>query len=248
MSSEFLAELHWEDGFAIPVANEENKILEDQLSKLQDERSSLQDQLRDYEDRINAMTSHFKNVKQELSFTQALCKAREHEIESEEHFKIIAERELGRVKNEIQRLENEMASIQEKKNDKENNIFKFTQKLDGLKCQMNWDQQALEAWLEESARKDSDALTLQKYAQQDDNKIRVLTLQLERLTLECNQRRKVLDNELTETLSAQLELDKAAQDFRKIHNERQELIKQWENTIEQMQKRDQDIDNCALVK
>lgn len=46
----------------------------------------------------------------------------------------------------------------------------------------------------------------------------------------------------------QLELDKAAQDFRKIHNERQELIKQWENTIEQMQKRDRDIDNSALVK
>uniref|UniRef100_A0A8C3X187 Coiled-coil domain-containing protein 39 n=1 Tax=Catagonus wagneri TaxID=51154 RepID=A0A8C3X187_9CETA len=247
MSSEFLAELHWEDGFAIPVANEENKILEDQLSKLQDERSSLQDQLHDYEDRINAMTSHFKNVKQEFLFTQSLCKAREHEIESEEHFKMIAERELGRVKDEIQRLENEMASIQEKKSDKENYIFKTIQKLDGLKCQMNWDQQALEAWLEESAHKDSDAFTLQKYAQQDDNKIRALTLQLERLTMECNQRRKVLDNELAETLSAQLELDKAAQDFRKIHNERQELIKQWENTIEQMQKRDRDIDNCALL-
>ncbi|XP_073752872.1 coiled-coil domain-containing protein 39 isoform X3 [Callorhinus ursinus] len=247
MSSEFLAELHWDDGFAIPVANEENKILEDQLSKMQEERSSLQDQLRDYEDRINAMTSHFKNVKQEFSFTQSLCKAREHEIESEEHFRIIAERELGRVKDEIQRLENEMASIQEKKSDKENNIFKTTQKLDGLKCQMNWDQQALEAWLEESARKDSDALTLQKYAQQDDSKIRALTLQLERLTVEGNQRRKVLDNELMETLSAQLELDKAAQDFRKIHNERQELIKQWENTIEQMQKRDRDIDNGALL-
>ncbi|XP_030184914.1 coiled-coil domain-containing protein 39 isoform X2 [Lynx canadensis] len=247
MSNEFLAELHWDDGFAIPVANEENRILEDQLSKLQEEKSSLQDQLRDYEDRINAMTSHFKNVKQEFSFTQSLCKAREHEIESEEHFKIIAERELGRVKDEIQRLQNEMASIQEKKSDKETNIFKTTQKLDSLKCQMNWDQQALEAWLEESAHKDSDALILQKYAQQDDNKIRALTLQLERLTLECHRKRKVLDNELTETLSAQLELDKAAQDFRKIHNERQELIKQWENTIEQMQKRDRDIDNCALA-
>ncbi|KAG3271050.1 coiled-coil domain containing 39 [Ictidomys tridecemlineatus] len=145
MSSEFLEELHWEDGFAIPVANEENKVLEDQLSKLQNERSRLQDQLRDYEDRINAMTSHFKDVKQELSFIQAL------------------------------------------------------------------------------------------------------TLQLERLTLESNQRRKILDNELVETLSAQLELDKAAQDFRNIHNERQELIQQWENTIEQMQRRDQDIDDCALA-
>ncbi|KAI4579007.1 hypothetical protein MJG53_000881 [Ovis ammon polii x Ovis aries] len=247
MSSEFLAELRWEDGFAIPVANEENKTLEEQLSKLQDERSAMQDQLRDYEDRINAMTSHFKNVKQEFLFTQSLCKARDHEIESEEHFKMIAERELGRVKDEIQRLENEISSIREKKNDKENSIFKTTQKLDGLKCQMNWDQQALEAWLEESAHKDSDALTLQKYAQQDDNKIRALTLQLERLTVECNQRRKVLDNEFAETLSVQLELDKAAQDFRKIHNERQKLILQWESTIEQMQKRDKDIDNCAVA-
>ncbi|KAM6160081.1 coiled-coil domain-containing protein 39 [Erethizon dorsatum] len=247
MSSEFLAELHWEDGFALPVANEGNKMLEDQLSKLQNEKSNLQDQLHDYEDRINAMNSHFKNVKQEFSFTQCLYKARENEIESEEHFKAIAERELGRVKSEIQRLENEIASIRERKTDKENGIFKATQKLDGLKCQMNWDQQALEAWLEESANKDSDALTLQKYAQQDDNKIRALTLQLERLTLERNQKRKVLDNELTETLSAQLELDKAAQDFRKIHNERQELIEQWENTIEQMQKRDRDIDDCALA-
>ncbi|XP_070262849.1 coiled-coil domain-containing protein 39 isoform X2 [Myotis yumanensis] len=247
MSSDFLSGLHWDDGFAIPVANQENKILEDQLSKLRDEKSYLQNQLHVYEERINSIASHLKNVRQEFLYTQALCKAREHEIESEEHFKTIAERELSRVKNEIQRLENDITLIREKKSDKENQIFKFTQKLDDLKRQMNWDQQALEAWLEESAHKDSDALTLQKYAQQDDNKIRALTLQLERLTLEGNQKRKVLDNETTETLSAQLELDKAAQDFRRIHNERQELIKQWESTIEQMKKRDRDIDNCALL-
>nr|XP_030718752.1 coiled-coil domain-containing protein 39 isoform X2 [Globicephala melas] len=230
MSSEFLAELNWEEGFAIPVANEENKILEDLLSKLRNERSSFQDQLRDYEDRINAMTSHFKNVKQEFLFTQSLCKAREHEIESEEHFKMIAERELGRVKEEMQRLENEITSIREKKSDKENYIFKTTQKLDDLKCQMNWDQQALEAWLEESAHKDNDALTLQKYARQDDNKIRALTLQLERLTVECNQRRKVLDNELTETLSAQA-LAKIKQEIREKENLVKEKIKFLESEI-----------------
>lgn len=39
-----------------------------------------------------------------------------------------------------------------------------SQQLEELKSQMNWDQQALEAWLEESARRDEDALTLQKYA------------------------------------------------------------------------------------
>jgi hypothetical protein len=42
-----------------------------------------------------------------------------------------------------------------------------------MKSQMKWDQQALEAWLEESAQKDEDALTLQNYSKQDEGKIKV---------------------------------------------------------------------------
>ena len=54
-----------------------------------------------------------------------------------------------------------------------NNIFRNTQHLEDLKSQMNWDQKALEAWLEESARKDEDALTLQKYTRADEGKVKV---------------------------------------------------------------------------
>ncbi|XP_063163936.1 coiled-coil domain-containing protein 39 [Candoia aspera] len=242
-----LAELDWDDGFAIPMASEENKALEEELQTLQKEKENLQSQLTDYEDRITAMTSHLKNVKQEFDLTQSLFRARQNEIETEQHFKAVAEREVGRLKTEIQKLESDLVSLREKKNSQENNVFKLSQKLEALRCQMNWDQQALEAWLEESARKDNDALTIQKYAQQDDGKLRKLTLQIEMLTVQCNNRHRTLDNELTETLAAQIELDKTAEDFRRVHNERQNLIQQWENTIEQMQKRDQEIDNCALL-
>lgn len=44
-----------------------------------------------------------------------------------------------------------------------------------------------------------------------------------------------------------MELDKTAEDFRKAHAERQDLIQQWEFTIEQMQRRDKEMDLLALV-
>ncbi|KAM4771742.1 coiled-coil domain-containing protein 39 [Rhinophrynus dorsalis] len=247
MSREVLTELHWSDGFAIPVSNAENKALEDEMQRKQKEKTTLSNQLKEFEDRIQAMADHLKNVRQELNYTQSLCRAREKEIGSEDHFKTLSEREIGRLKQEIQRLENELVSLREKKNSQENNIFRMTQKLETLKRKLNWDQQALEAWLEESARKDEDSVAIQKYAQKDDGKIKELSMQIEKLTMEANHRRKLLDNELTETITSQIELDKMAGDFRKAHTERQQLIQQWENTIDQMQKRDREIDHCALL-
>uniref|UniRef100_A0A8C3BIT2 Coiled-coil domain-containing protein 39 n=1 Tax=Cairina moschata TaxID=8855 RepID=A0A8C3BIT2_CAIMO len=242
-----LAELQWDDGYAVPMASAENKALEDELQKMQKEKMNLQNQLTDYEERIEAMTSHLKNVKQEFTFTQSLYKARENEIETEQHFKAIAEREYGHLKNEIKQMEDEIVALREKKNSQENTINKTTKKLESLKQQMNCDEELLEKWIKESNRKYDDADAIQKYAKKDEGKIGALTLQVEKLTTQANQKRRALDNERTETITAQIELDKTAEDFRRVHQERQEVIRQWENAIQQMQKRDQQINHCALL-
>ena len=169
-----------------------------------------------------------------------------NEADTEEHLKNIATREKGRLASELQRLDNELADLKDKKNTLENNIFRKTQMIDDMKTQMNWDQQALEAWLEEAARKDEDFMTLQKYTRQDESKIKETSLKIEKLTDEVAAKRRTLENETTETLTAQLALDKTAEEFRKAHSERQTLIGQWEQTIELMKRRDKEINELSI--
>lgn len=241
-----MSELNFDEGIAMPVANLENKQLESEVTETQKNITTYKEQLDEHADRIYAMSEHLRNVQQELQHTQDLLNARKREIGTENHLMQIAQREEGRLSNEIRRINNEIKDLTEKRNIIENNIFKNTQRLEDLKSQMNWDQKALEAWLEESARKDEDALTLQKYTRSDEGKVKELTLRMERMTDDATKKKRELEHELTLTMTAQIELDKTAEEFRKAHSERQELLRQWENTIEQMQKRDREMDQLAV--
>lgn len=72
--------------------------------------------MEEFEDRIHAMSEHLKNVRQELQHTQGLVGARKKEIETESHLLTIAEREEGRLKQEIKKLEKEVEELKERKN------------------------------------------------------------------------------------------------------------------------------------
>ncbi|CAD5118818.1 DgyrCDS7498 [Dimorphilus gyrociliatus] len=244
-SSSILSELDWDEGIAIPVANAENKSLEDEIQKKQKKIVALQTKHGKNVERIGAIQDHMKNVKQELHHTQNLVNARKKEIDTTEHFQKVASREDGRIQQELIRLGRDFNELKERSNRYENNIFKQTQRVEELKSQMNWDEKALEAWLEESARKDEDAMTIIKYTQQDEGRIKELTLRIEHLSEEYKKKKEELDRETTNTHTTQVELDKTAEEFRRTHAERQELIQQWEHTIEQMQRRDHEMDLLA---
>lgn len=124
----------------------------------------------------------------------------------------------------------------------QNTLFKKTTELEELKLQMRWDEQALEAWLDDSARRADDIEAVQKYARQDEAKVKELNLQMEALTGVMHARRALLQKEVVETRTAQVELQKTSDEFSKAHDGRRELIGQWEATIEQLRRRDDEID------
>jgi len=192
-------------------------------------------------DRINIMGDHLKSVQQELVYTQSRVDSKNKEIETEDHMKLIDERELGRLRAEIKELEKEELDLQDKTNAVQNMIYKGNEKMDQFKLLMNWNQEELEQWALASRQKEEDNLAMEKYSRADEARVKELTLHIEKLTKKVNRKRSELETEVTETQAAQIQLDKTAEDFRRLHEERQELVRQWEDAVESMKRRDQDI-------
>jgi len=135
-------------------------------------------------------------------------------------------------------LETRIADQQDRLNNIQNMIFKANERMDQFKLEMNWNQEELEQWALAARQKEEDNLTLEKYRRSDEAKIKELTLQIEKLTIEVARKAKELENEVTETQAAQIELDKTAEEFRRLHQERHELYLQWQETVQNIQRRD----------
>ena len=230
------------DPDALPAfANAENRGLNKKLQESEQRVEALSRLVDENSDRVKIMDEHLKNVKQELKHTQRLVSAKAAEYKSEEHLQRLAENEVTGIVLQIRKAESNTEETQDRLNVCQNTIFKGNESLDRFKLQMNWNQEELEQWALAAKQKEEDNLALQKYTRADDAKIRDLVQQIEKATVAEKESKATLEHEVTETQSKQIELDKTAEEFRRLHKERQDLVKQWQESIETMRRRDDDI-------
>ena len=149
--------------------------------------------------------------------------------------------ERGRFHAEYKKLGTELTVLQDKVNGVQGAVFKGNERMDQFKLQMNWNQEELEQWALAARQKEEDNLALLKYSKADEAKMKDLSLQLEKMLAAVQKKRAELEDEVTETQAAQIELDKTAEDFRNLHRERVDLVSQWEQAVSAMQKRDEAI-------
>ncbi|KAH6565481.1 hypothetical protein BASA62_007223 [Batrachochytrium salamandrivorans] len=223
-------------------ANEQNKELSRMIKSFEEKRNGLVSSIDDNIKRDESIVAHMKNVQQELNHTQALYDAKSRQIETEDHFKQLSEREAGRLSLEIKRTEKEIAEITDHLNTTRNNIYRGNERIEAIRTELKLENDELAEWLRVQAEKEEDNMALAKYSKEDEAKIKELGLSIEKSMQDVNKKKAILSAEVTETQIAQIELDKTTDSFKQLHQERQELIDQWEAAIENMKKRDHDIE------
>ena len=86
-----------------------------------------------------------------------------------------------------------------------------------LQILMNWSQEELEQWTVTQQQKEEDSEAVERYQAQDRSKIKELDLTVERMNRTVAIRRTELERQVTDTQSAQMQLQKAADDFSRLH-------------------------------
>lgn len=135
-SSDALRDIDWDENMPLPVANAENKLLDETIQKKLFERNRLTKDLAENQSKTNALREHIKYVKDELISAQvmkankrkffvlfillnrfqSLLQARKNELKTEDHLRSIAERENGRLVQENQRLISQLEKLKETRN------------------------------------------------------------------------------------------------------------------------------------
>ncbi|KAI9179113.1 hypothetical protein H9P43_005775 [Blastocladiella emersonii ATCC 22665] len=227
-------------------ANETNKKLDKLVREKETRLARVSSELEEQTARTDALVQHMKNVKQQLAQIQNLNDARGREIETEEHLKAVAERESGRLTSDMKRIARESEEIAEQSSSTQNTIYRTSEKVAKLKALLKSEERELEDWLKVQQEKEEDNLILLKYSKEDDQRIKELSLQIEKLMGEVNEKKASLSQSVTETQVSQMEVERIAEEFRKLHQERQDLLGQWEQAILGMRKRDQQIEKAQL--
>ncbi|KAJ3260491.1 Coiled-coil domain-containing protein 39 [Boothiomyces macroporosus] len=216
----------------------------EKIKELEAQLNGLSVTVEDNQSRTEAIIQHMKNIRSESLHTQGLYDAKNRQIETEEHLKQLAEREAGRLKLDMKRMGNEVSVISDHLNILQTNIYRGNERIEAVRAEFKLETEELNEWLRVQAEKQDDNQALLKYSKEDETKAKELGLAIEKLMVQVNKRKATLDAEVTETQVAQIELENTTEEFKRLHQERQELIHQWEIAVSSMKQRDEDINNA----
>ena len=226
-------------------ANAENRELNERLVARNAQLAREAAETAEHQGRVQVMGEHLGALRVEMASAQRLLESKARELKTESHLAMLAERAAGRLRADAAALEREADGAHEALAGVQATLYRNSERLDTFRADMNWKQDELERWAVQKRAGEQNNIKLDEYTRGDEQKVRDLVRELETLTGRLAAKRREVDADVTETNARQVELDKLAEDFRLLHGERQDLIRRWQESLEVIHARDEEIARSA---
>eukprot|EP01029_Cantina_marsupialis_P000169 TRINITY_DN10165_c0_g2_i1.p1 TRINITY_DN10165_c0_g2~~TRINITY_DN10165_c0_g2_i1.p1 ORF type:complete len:430 (+),score=165.52 TRINITY_DN10165_c0_g2_i1:179-1468(+) len=224
--------------------SEELKILTEitnQIQAIADENKRFDEKQETLNQRESTLNEHFKNVTEEAGREQMRVSSLDAEDAQLDSHLAVLDRNYQRYNEERKRLSQQDETLTERQNSIKNSIFSRNEKLDEIKASLEVNQQQLEDWVNAQRQKEEDLAVMEKYKKSDESKLKAAMDELEKNNSTLVELKTTLENEATNSKSKSMEFDKTMQAFVEDHDERQNCLTRWQNTLEQVHKRDDEI-------
>ncbi|XP_032674267.1 coiled-coil domain-containing protein 39 isoform X1 [Odontomachus brunneus] len=239
-----LSQLGWQDGFRIPVANEENKRLEEEIVKKTACRLSLNTKLENLEERLRMIKQHASDIASRHEFNQKLLTEHMIQLEAENHLYHLSSNMESSLRQEAREFEREWTDVNCRVSNVEKELLKISKKLVETKQIVHFDEDSLRKWEETLTRKEEDNQLIESYMKQDTQKYKELEQQRQKLSTELEIYRQATVKAVDEAQELEVVLDRTAKLCMEALKERKQMINQWTQSVNVLRQRDNDIQNC----
>ncbi|XP_015113777.1 coiled-coil domain-containing protein 39 [Diachasma alloeum] len=228
---EVLNELGWSDGFRIPVANEENRRLEEEIDRKIKQKKNLTEDLAINEDRVKSIEEYIANIRIEHDHNQKLLTAYAAQHNAEGHIFKVSEHEESSITQEIRNLEKEKTNLEERIASLRKEMGKLEEKLNNSERTVAFDKNKLLQWEEVLNKEEEDEGLLQKYMKSDAKELKNLELKRQKLTLEMDSLKSSVLQTLNEICEMEIILERTANFYVQALEERGQLIERWSQSV-----------------
>ena len=227
----------------IPIVSEENKQLNELLVSKQIEIAKLRGDVDKENDQVDQLHDHVANVGVSSDTTKSFIQAKKSELGAEKDFDKIVDLNSHRNAKE----KKELFFVSEKATEEIQGLVERIQMrdtiLDLLEEEFENDKYQLDVWRKQQEEYGTDIMTLLHWKNVDDMEIKEVHLNLEKTKTKADQHKAELDEASTLHKMAQLALDKTAAEYRRLHEERQDVLQRWHESVFLSNSREAELHN-----
>ncbi|XP_066591828.1 coiled-coil domain-containing protein 39-like [Prorops nasuta] len=238
---EILTELGWSDGFRIPVANEDNRKLEDEVLRMIREKQELAEELESMQEKLKTVQQHSSNLLVEREENDKLINIYLKQMEAENNLRHLEEGKRSKMSQEIKEFRKKSEDIEDRTKSQRLDCERLKRKIKRIEKEMKADEGALRELDDVLGRTEQDKQMLRQILKDDLKKFQKLELERQKLSVEYDKVLEASRRIFQDTENEEKNLEQATKMYAKTLKERRETLHQLAESTNVLKQRDEAI-------